>query len=80
MRQLLLLSATALGLAGMSIQAQAACNLRGEYCTYPSWAANAFSHPRDRVPDWVLDDAARFSAYEQPPRKYRSKRRYRRDY
>lgn len=26
-----------------------ACNQRGEFCSYPAWAANAFADPRDRV-------------------------------
>lgn len=26
-----------------------ACSLRGQYCGYPTWAANAFEAPRNRV-------------------------------
>ena len=26
-----------------------ACNQRGEFCSYPGWASNAFAHPRDRI-------------------------------
>ncbi len=43
--------------------ANAACNVRGQFCGYPSWAANAFSHPKDRVPNWVLDDRAARDRY-----------------
>ena len=59
MRRILLLGAMLLGIAGTSTGADAACNIRGEFCGYPPWAANAFSHPRDRVPNWVLRDQAR---------------------
>jgi len=41
--------------------ANAACNIRGQFCGYPSWAANAFSHPWERVPDYVLDDIERMN-------------------
>lgn len=83
MRHLLVFFALGLGLSGMSTGAQAACNVRGEFCDHPSWAANAFSHPRDRVPDWVLDDAARrslygYSAYGYSDRKYKRYRLRRR--
>ena len=75
MRYPLLFSIVALGISGMSIQdAQAACNVRGEFCGYPGWAANAFSNPRDRVPEWDLDYPTARSASEPPPRQYRAKR------
>jgi hypothetical protein len=35
---------------GLSAQAQA-CNARGEFCGQPTWAANAFSGPFNRVPE-----------------------------
>ena len=35
---------------GLSTQAQA-CNARGEFCGQPTWAANAFSGPYNRVPE-----------------------------
>ena len=80
MRQFILISLVGLGIGGMSIEAQAACNIRGEFCGYPGWAANAFSNPRDRVPDWVLDNPTNPYAgdsYAYAP-KYRAKRkRYR---
>ena len=61
MRNLLLAMTVVIGTAVVSPQAQAVCNVRGEYCSYPAWAANAFTNPRDRVPDWVLRDADRRS-------------------
>lgn len=51
--------ALALGSVASIGTAEAACNVRGQFCGYPSWAANAFSHPKDRVPNWVLDDQHR---------------------
>lgn len=74
MRQLLLLSTVALGIGGMSMPAAAACNIRGEFCGYPGWAANAFSNPRDRVPDWELDNPTNRLAGDTYTRKYRAKR------
>lgn len=61
MRNLLLASTVLVGTVAVSTQAPAACNVRGEYCSYPAWAANAFTNPRDRVPDSVLQDADRRS-------------------
>jgi hypothetical protein len=59
------------GILAMGSQAQAACNVRGEFCGYPAWAANAFSHPRDRVPNAWL---------EPPVRKIYRVKRYRKAY
>jgi hypothetical protein len=40
----------------LTLSAQAhACNARNEFCNYPVWAANAFSHPKSRVPDAALE-------------------------
>ena len=36
-------------LAAVSTTPAAACSIRGQYCGYPAWAANAFEHPRGRV-------------------------------
>jgi hypothetical protein len=62
----------------MSLQAQAACNIRGEFCGYPSWAANAFSDPFDRVPDAWLDHPTNPPAYgyadRRPAKKHYRKR------
>jgi hypothetical protein len=58
----------------MGFEAQAACNIRGEFCGYPSWAANAFSQPRDRVPDWVLDNPTNRYAGDSPTPAYQTKR------
>jgi hypothetical protein len=44
-------AATALG---ASTQAYA-CNARGEFCGRPTWAANAFSGPYNRVPESALE-------------------------
>lgn len=75
MRYSPLIVMAALGFGALSAKpAEAACNVRGEFCGYPAWAANAFSHPRDRVPDWVLEDRAYWYTAPPPPPKYRSKR------
>ena len=59
MRGVILLVGLAVGVIIMSPQAQAACNVRGEFCGYPAWAANAFTAPRDRVPDAWLEAPVR---------------------
>lgn len=56
-----LCAAAAFGLT--SFRAEAACNVRGEYCGYPSWASNAFSGPDDRVSDYSLDYPTDQTAY-----------------
>ena len=48
MRVFMLIAGSAIGLGGLSIEAQANCNARGEWCNYPTWAANAFSGPTGR--------------------------------
>jgi hypothetical protein len=55
MRTLLTLSALVLGASAMSSAAQAGCNLRGEFCGYPSWASNAFATPHARVSEALLE-------------------------
>lgn len=74
MRSVLLLIGLAVGSVAMSSQAQAVCNIRGEFCGYPAWAANAFTHPWDRVPDAWLEPPVR-KAYRV---KRHKKRMYRR--
>lgn len=49
MRPFILLLLATVGLGGMTLQAEAACNARGEFCDYPGWASNAFA-PDDRTP------------------------------
>jgi len=75
----LLLAGVAIGLGSMSFQAQAACNVRGEFCSYPGWAANAFSDPFDRVPEAWLDHPPSPYAYGYVDRKH-TKKRYRKRY
>ena len=79
MRISLLLVGVAVGVGGMSASAQAACNIRGEFCGYPSWAANAFSDPFDRVPNAWLDHPTNPPAYRYVNRD-RTKTRYRKRY
>lgn len=43
MRVFLLFAGAVIGLSSLSAEAQAACNARGEFCTYPTWAANSFA-------------------------------------
>ena len=71
MRSALLFAGLAVGIVMVVPPAQAACNVRGEFCGYPGWAANAFSHPRDRVPNAWL---------EPPVRKIYRVKRYRKAY
>ncbi len=71
MRSVLLFASLMAGMAVLSPQAQAACNIRGEFCGYPAWAANAFTHPRNRVPEAWL---------EPPVRKTYRAKRYRKAY
>lgn len=73
MRTLLLALSVTVGVAALnSGTAHAVCNVRGEYCDYPAWAANAFTNPRDRVPNRVLRDADRTkrSQYKYQDRYY----------
>ena len=41
MRSLIALAVTLAGLAALPTSASA-CSIRGRFCSYPSWAANAF--------------------------------------
>lgn len=45
----LLATALALGLVVTSAAPVSACSIRGQFCGYPAWAANAFEHPRNRI-------------------------------
>jgi hypothetical protein len=79
MRAILGTTTLLLAIGGLSSQASAVCNIRGEFCGYPAWAANAFTHPRDRVPNWMLEDQARWSYGGERRRYYypnRAKRYY----
>lgn len=78
MRSLVLLAGLAAAFVGLSPQAEAACNARGEFCGYPTWAANAFSHPRDRVQEAWLEPPVRESY--QANKSYRVKKRHRKAY
>ncbi len=71
MSRVLVLASLIVGALGMTTSAQAACNVRGEFCGYPAWAANAFTAPRDRVPDAWL---------EAPVRKTYRQERYRKTF
>jgi hypothetical protein len=59
MRSAILLLSVAIGIGSASVPANA-CNARGEFCTYPGWAANAFSSDDDRVPDYWREDSVTF--------------------
>jgi hypothetical protein len=72
MRGVVLLAGLAVGVVVMSPQAQAVCNVRGEFCGYPAWAANAFAHPRDRVPDaWLEPPVRKTYRVKQYRKRYR---------
>lgn len=62
MRISLFVVAAIVGLSSTSFQA-AACNARGEFCGYPGWAANAFSGPEDRVPEYSWGHPANTTAF-----------------
>jgi hypothetical protein len=53
---------------GLSAQAYA-CNARGEFCGRPTWAANAFSGPYNRVPEAAVE-----TKHYQAPRPSRPER------
>ena len=55
----------------LSSDVLAACNIRGEFCGRPGWAANAFSHPFDRVSADALENPTTRSVYR--PNSYRNK-------
>ena len=76
MRIPFLIACVALAVGAWSPKAEAVCNVRGEFCGYPAWAANAFSSPRDRVPDaWLIDPPLQWTfSYDRSPR---DKRHYR---
>ena len=58
MRTSILALSVAMSLGSASVPASA-CNVRGEFCGYPGWAANAFSSDDERVPDyWREGDLA----------------------
>ena len=80
MRIALLLAGVAFASAGLSFQAEAACNVRGEHCGRPGWAANAFSARADRVPEDWLDNPTNPPAYghvdrDQVKKRYRKQQR-----
>lgn len=60
----------AVGIAATSLalipQAEAACNIRGEHCGRPAWAANALSGRFDRVPDSALEPPKHYQPAPKP--------------
>lgn len=72
----LILAAAVLPL--LSIDVSAACNIRGEFCGRPGWAANAFSNPRDRYPEEALDNPTTRSVHQLSSDRGRVHRKYRR--
>ena len=75
MRKHLVFTCAFAGLVAASLPASAGCSVRGRYCDYPTWAANAFEGRAARVTDdhYVAD-----SVYVAPPRPRAKPRRYRR--
>ena len=61
----------------LSIDASAACNIRGEFCGRPGWAANAFSNPRDRYPEEALDNPTTRSVHQLSGDRLKVRRKYR---
>ncbi len=70
MRRIFVLMLVALGFAAAALPADAGCSVRGRYCSYPTWAANAFERRAGRV---VGDDHDGRGRYYY----YRSSRRWR---
>lgn len=68
-------------LATISAPEASACNARGEFCSYPYWAANAFAAPRDRVSEGVFRDRVYRDEYVRETSRKRAhyKPRYRTD-
>lgn len=76
-----LTAAIAVGLFSASTVPVGACSIRGQFCSYPAWAANAFEHPRNRV---NLDaspilPSAEYREYRERPR-YHARRVHHRRY
>jgi hypothetical protein len=63
-----LLGLGAVAILALSTQAQA-CNARGEFCGRPTWAANAFSGPYNRVPEPSLETQRYRAAVPSKPHK-----------
>src|SRR6185503_18465487 len=59
MRASVLFLGVAIGIGGASVPANA-CNARGEFCSYPGWAGNAFTSEDGRVPAYWRDDSGTF--------------------
>ena len=51
---------------GLSAPAHA-CNARGEFCGRPTWAANAFSGPNNRVPEAASDNKRYQATHHSKP-------------
>lgn len=69
MRGVWIATAVILGIGGMTAEAQAGCNARGEFCDFPNWASNAFAG-RKRVPESTLPPDRPYHVYKA----YRGKR------
>lgn len=74
MRTSILFLGVAIGIGGASVPVNA-CNARGEFCSYPGWAANAFTSEDGRVPDHWRDDSVAFG-YLDPGYGYAPLRAY----
>jgi hypothetical protein len=66
MTRVLLLVGVAATTLAVGTQAQAACNIRGEHCGRPAWAANALSGRFDRVPDSALEPPKHYQVIRKP--------------
>jgi hypothetical protein len=65
-------------LLAVSSDVRAACNIRGEFCGRPGWAANAFSHPFDRYPEEALDNPTTRSVHQLTNERRRVRHKHRR--
>jgi hypothetical protein len=54
--------AVAAAALGLNAEAQAACNVKGQFCGHPAWASNAFAGRFDRVPESTLEPEKHYQA------------------
>jgi hypothetical protein len=66
--QSFLLAAVLLMSSATLFSAEAGCNLRGEFCSYPNWASNAFAPPTARISEALLPPDRPDAAYGAPYR------------
>lgn len=69
MKKLVFLGAMA-GVFGPFASPADACSQRGQFCSYPAWAANAFEAPWNRVPGYSALPSEKSYAVPTPVKYY----------